>query len=207
MQNYHPNQSTASYHRLIALVVLIAIFIVVAMERIWEMRVAAERTHVAWMAGALQSAIGIETVVRSVRGGLPEIAKLDHSNPLDLLMQSTSEVDTAVKAVKGEQGDSLELPDNKQSPFTRGFTYLGELDAPNPADIEPRSWYFDTSSRELIYRVVMEDAFSTNLEGPARIRFALRARYSDQNGAQQDASSLVGIRLIELDDYRWIEAK
>lgn len=178
MQNYHPNQSTASYHRLIALVVLIAIFIVVAMERIWEMRVAAERTHVAWMVGALQSAIGIETAVRSVRGGLPEIAKLDQSNPLDLLMQSASEADTAVKAVKGEQGHLLELPNNEQSSFTRGFTYLGELDDPSPAEIAPRSWYFDTSSRELIYRVVMDDAFSTDLDGPARIRFALRGRYS-----------------------------
>ena len=176
MQNYHPNQSNGSYYRLIVLIVLIVIFITVAMQSVWKMRVAAERTHVAWMFGAMQSAIGIETAVRGVKGGLEEIARLDQSNPLDLL-------------------------DNKKRPFMGAFTYLGELDNPDPAEIAPRSWYFDTQSRELIYRVVMDDAFMSDLDGPVRVRFVLRGRFQGKGVKRQ----LSGISLISLDEYSWIE--
>jgi len=176
MQIYHPNQSNGTYYRLIALVVLIVIFITVAMQSVWKMRVAAERTHVAWMVGAMQSAIGIETAVRAVKGGLNEIAKLDRSNPLDLL-------------------------DNKKTPFMGAFSYLGVLNNPDPADIAPRSWYFDSHSRELIYRVAMTDVFVSELEGAARVRFVLEGRYLVKGKRRH----LKGIGLVALDEYGWIE--
>jgi len=176
MQNYHPNQSNGTYYRLIVLVLLIVIFITVAMQSVWKMRVAAERTHVVWMVGAMQSAIGIETAVRAVKGGLEEIARLDQSNPLDLL-------------------------DNKKTPFMGAFSYLGELNNPDPTEIAPRSWYFDSHSRELIYRVAMTDAFVSDLDGPARVRFALKGRYLEDEGKRQ----LRGIGLVALDKYGWIE--
>jgi len=176
MRNYHPNQSNGTYYRLIVLIVLIAIFITVAMQSVWKMRVAAERTHVAWMVGAMQSAIGIETAVRAVKGGLEEIARLDQSNPLDLL-------------------------DNKKTPFMGAFSYLGELDNPDPEEIAPRSWYFDSHSRELIYRVAMTDAFVSDLEGAARVRFMLKGRYLDAD----QKSQLRGIGLVALDKYAWTE--
>jgi hypothetical protein len=175
---YHPSQENGAYYRFILLVILIAIFVVVAMQSIWKIRVAAERTHVAWMVGAMQSAIGIETAVRAVKGGLDDIARLDQSNPLELL-------------------------ENDKRPFMGAFTYLGELDNPDPATIAPRSWYFDTQSRELVYRVAMTDAFYSNLEGPARVRFALRGRYLESGYKRQ----LRGINLVSLDQYSWIEAE
>lgn len=176
MQIFLPNQINGSHYRLIALIVLVAIFIMVAMQSIWKMRVVAERTHVAWMYGAMQSAIGIETAVRGMKGGLKAIAILDRSNPLDLL-------------------------DNQKTPFMGAFSYLGELDSPDPAEIAPGSWYFDSQSRELIYRVAMTDAFVSDLDGPARIRFALRGRYSNSG----EERTLGGIGLVKLDEYNWVK--
>ncbi|MDH3354238.1 MAG: hypothetical protein OEL79_03350, partial [Chromatiales bacterium] len=154
MQIFHPNQDSAPYYRLIALVVLIAVFITVAMQSIWKIRVAAERTHVAWMVGAMRSTIGIEVARRAVQGGLDQIAMLDQSNPMLLL-------------------------DNQKSPMMGAFAYLGELNHPDPTNIAPGSWYFDSQSRELVYRVTMDDAFVSTLKGPARIRFVLKGRYSN----------------------------
>ncbi|MCW8983029.1 MAG: hypothetical protein OQK13_03205 [Gammaproteobacteria bacterium] len=178
VQIYHPGQEYSRYYRLIALIILIAIFIVVAMQSIWKLRVAAERTHVAWMAGAMQSAIGLEIATRAVKGGLAEIAKLDRSNPLELL-------------------------ENHKRPMMGAYSFVGELDNPDPAEIAPRSWYFDTRSRELVYRVAMTDAFITDLEGPARVRFALKGRYQGKGRNRH----LNNITLIELDRYRWIETE
>ena len=174
MQIFHPSQESAPYYRLIALVVLMVIFITVAMQSIWKIRVAAERTHVAWMVGTMQSAIGIEVATRAVRGGLDEIAKLHQGNPMALL-------------------------DNQKTPMMGAFSYLGELDNPDPETVAPRSWYFDIQSRELIYRVAMDDAFVSELEGPARVRFALKGRYS--------GGTLGGIGLVSLGEYRWIETE
>ena len=178
MQIFHPSQDSAPYYRVIALVVLIAIFITVAMQSIWKLRVSAERTHVAWMVGAMQSAIGIETARRAVQGGLEEIAGLDGSNPLELL-------------------------ENKKTPFMGTFSYLGELDNPDPAKLAPRSWYFDGKSRELVYRVAMDDAFVSDLGGPARVRYALKGRYQGKGNRRQ----LSGIGLVSLDQYNWIETE
>ncbi len=169
----HPNGTS---YRLIVLVILIAIFITVAMQSVWKLRVVAERTHVAWMVGAMQSAIGIEAAVRAVKGGLTAIARLDQSNPFDLL-------------------------DHQKSSLMGSLSYLGEIDSPDPATVAPGSWYFDSRTRELIYRVRMDEQFVSNLGEPARIRFALRGRYTQIGGRK----NLAGIGLIELDEYSWID--
>jgi len=140
------------------------------MQSTWKIRVAAERTHVAWMVGAMQSAIAIELSKRVIRGGLVAVANLDRTNPMLLL-------------------DSL--PSG----------YLGALEHPDPARIAPQSWYFDLYTREQVYRVLMDDAFVTNLAGPARIRFLLKGHYS----LPGDAKTLSGIGLVALDEYGWIE--
>lgn len=82
--------------------------------------------------------------------------------------------------------------------------YLGERDG--TAGVEGGSWYFDTGARTLVYRVQSAGYFQTELEGPARARFAVRLVYQDQNkngvfDAQVD--KIEGVKLVALEPYRW----
>ncbi len=84
--------------------------------------------------------------------------------------------------------------------------YLGELDGPDPATIEGGHWYFDSHSRELVYRVRWPRYFDSELEGPPRIRWRLLVEYHDRDATGDftpGADSVSGVRLHSPDRYDW----
>lgn len=88
----------------------------------------------------------------------------------------------------------------------RPQSYVGELSAPNPADIPPGHWYFDSRERVLCYLVESSDYFQSELAGPARVRFAIQPVFDDVNGnGRYDAGidALRGFRLAPVEPYSW----
>ncbi len=84
--------------------------------------------------------------------------------------------------------------------------YIGELQSPDIKTIGPATWYFDTDSRLLIYRVQHPEYFVSELPGPARARFRLNLVYDDNNLNQQFdpyTDKVQGLRLIPNDPYHW----
>lgn len=71
--------------RLLILAILILIFITVAISKIWELRIAAERVGVLQTYGSLQSAVGIKVSERVIHEGIGALVALDRSNPMQLL--------------------------------------------------------------------------------------------------------------------------
>lgn len=69
------------------MVCLVAVLVTIAINRIWRLRVEAERVAVAQVVGAIRSAVGIEVARRVLREGVDSIAQLDGGNPMDLLAQ------------------------------------------------------------------------------------------------------------------------
>jgi general secretion pathway protein G len=78
-------QLGATLAETVAITCLLLIFIWVAAEKIWELRVVAERTHVVSIVGNLQSALGLEVAERALEQGIPAVVALQGSNPMDLL--------------------------------------------------------------------------------------------------------------------------
>lgn len=173
------NTRGASYIELLVITILILIFIVMVINRVWPLRIAAERVSMEHMLGTLNSALGIEMVARASHGGLAHMADLEGSNPMNLLD---------------------EPPAN----------YIGELQTPEPENIDGYSWYFDRTRKILVYRVANDDYFETELPGPARARFQLRLHYRDSNNNQRydpGIDTLAALRLEALESYHWkIEA-
>lgn len=84
--------------------------------------------------------------------------------------------------------------------------YLGVLEAPDPAALEPGNWYFDRASRVLVYLPEYSGSFSGGRSDPPRARFAVRLLYQDKNGNgtwDAGAEGLEGVRLQALEPYRW----
>lgn len=55
------------------------------------------------------------------------------------------------------------------------YNYVGALAAPRPDSIAPGKWYFDTQSRELVYRVEYGREFVPGKDGLKRVRFRVNA--------------------------------
>jgi hypothetical protein len=68
-----------------ALVGLIAILAGVLVQRVWALRVDAERVAMATVLANLRQAIGIELGLRAARDGLRSVGELDGADPMDLL--------------------------------------------------------------------------------------------------------------------------
>jgi len=89
---------------------------------------------------------------------------------------------------------------------TRPEGYIGVLNEPDPTDIEPYKWYFDSYNKELVYRVGNADYFESKLEGPARARFKLKLDYTDadSNGKYSPKiDEIHGLTLSNVEPYTW----
>lgn len=72
---------------LAVVVVIVSVLAVVAIDKIWALRMDAERAAVAQVVGSLRSALGLEVASRAVRNGLLTVPDLAGRNPMDLMAQ------------------------------------------------------------------------------------------------------------------------
>jgi len=85
--------------------------------------------------------------------------------------------------------------------------YLGVLDEPDPGDISPRKWYFDSYNKYLVYRVSNINHFSSPLKGPKRARFQVKLVYTDinENGKfNAGIDKIHGLSLKSIEAYQWV---
>ncbi len=85
MNQFRNDRQSVRIYQVVLVVAGIATLIGVGLNAMWDIRLMAERTHVAWMVATLKSAMGNEVGVRAVRGGSHAIAELDRSNPMQWL--------------------------------------------------------------------------------------------------------------------------
>lgn len=84
--------------------------------------------------------------------------------------------------------------------------YIGVRAGIDPMTIPPGKWYFDSSTKTLVYRVINDASFIGGPGTPARIRFEVRLVYVDKNGNRkfdQDLDVLQGVRLAAVEPYHW----
>lgn len=169
----------ATLFEFLILASLILIFVVVAILRIWELRIAAERNGVEHLVGTLKSALGIElvqTIVKQKKFG--ELARYHQSNPMRYLNSAT-------------------LPSN----------YLGEFDTA-PEGPMPGTWYFSREDSALTYRVRFTDYLkNSHPSDPELLQYQVRLNFIDgnQNGKYDPESEVAnGIDIVSLHHYSWI---
>ncbi len=98
-------------------------------------------------------------------------------------LRSTLVMEAAKRVVRGESARISELEGSNPVNFLLEppKNYVGELQPPEAAEAPPRHWYFDATSRRLVYR--LGEAFGlrpadTSAENPA---FAVRVAFADMN--------------------------
>ena len=80
-------QAGFSLFELAIAISIISILAAIGVDRMWSLRVEAERAAVAQVVGGIRSALGLEVARRAVRGELHTLPDLAGSNPMELLAQ------------------------------------------------------------------------------------------------------------------------
>jgi len=86
--------------------------------------------------------------------------------------------------------------------------YLGTVNGTSMADTAGGSWYFDTRSRALVYRVRNADYFRGGAGTPALARFAVQLVYEDRGPSRASGANrreIVGARFVTLEPYAWVQ--
>lgn len=85
--------------------------------------------------------------------------------------------------------------------------YIGALADPDPKHIEGMHWYFDTTTRDLVYRIEYADGYKSPLPGPPRLRFRIVAQYADRNGNgvfDRGVDRFFGLDIVPVEHARWL---
>lgn len=175
--------------RFAAVAILILIFIATATTKIWELRIIAERTNVAFTVGSIKSALSMQLAALVSRGELEHLPQFHHSNPIDLFQPD-------------------ETTPNKYS-LPSGISptnYMGEFFGP-PEEQLPGSWYFDLQQSALIYHArFTKYLINDNQRNPELIRFQLQLKYEDTNNDDVYTTGVdypKSMGLEPLDNYSW----
>lgn len=138
----------------------------------------------AWQSGAEQAAV--ESVAGSLRSALGiKVASHVARNEM-----------AGIVALEGSNPMELmaEVPDN----------YAGVRQGGEAASMAGGQWYYDSSARQLVYRV--RTGFASGSSETAELRFAVRLVYEDRNRDGRfdlGRDSLGGVRLEQVQDYAW----
>ncbi len=73
---------------LVMVIIVIAILGLFALDRVWSLRIAAERAVIQQVTGNLRSALGMEVARYALENRVGELPRLDGSNPMLLLAQT-----------------------------------------------------------------------------------------------------------------------
>jgi hypothetical protein len=175
---HREKQEGASLIETLVLTILILIFIFITINRVWELRITAERTSVESLLGTIRSSMGIELSKNVLRKSNPKgLSQYNHSNPMAFL-------------------DPQSIPSN----------YLGDYRT-QPDEPVPGEWYFNEQEATLNYRPLFPKYIEiSDTSDPTLLRFQVQFSYDDinHNGHfDPGIDSAISINLVSLQSYRW----
>jgi len=83
--------------------------------------------------------------------------------------------------------------------------YIGLISYREADEVEVGSWYYDTDINALIYLVINDRYFETDLK-PARARFKIYPVYSDKKQGSLSKTYQSGLSLRSMEPYRWLKS-
>lgn len=146
----------------------------------------------------INTAINYEAAFAVMRKDMDKVNQLTLMNPMDI-MTSELNVDNFNQL---EQTSLIGVNYLATIPAN----YAGAVIDDGDPSLESGKWYFDQDDRFLFYKLNNSEFFTSDIEGPARIRFRINLKYIDQNN-DNSFNLLVdrfdSIQLQTIDNYQW----
>lgn len=186
---------------LVVVVIIFSLVLGVFLQYMLKMLATAERSLLANSAININSALQYRAAQFALSGDFVSILAMQRMNPFtvagldpDWLVPETEARVPQQQMLAGMA--IMRVPGN----------YLGELDNPDPANIEGGKWYFDLHNSTLVYRIDNAEYFDTNLPKPPRVVFAVEIDYEDHNTNMlfdPQIDEYRGVRLQPQNQYGW----
>lgn len=116
-------QSGFTILELIVVIIVISILGLFAIDRIFSLRIAAERASVKQLVGTIKSALGLEVARLALSGNMSAVAKLNKSNPILLLSQVPNNYLGEKESGKNMNQVGIWYFDKKQKTLVYNVTY------------------------------------------------------------------------------------
>lgn len=184
---------------LVTAVIILSLVLFVFLHYMLKMFAIAERSMLSTTITNINTAMQSRAAAYVMRGDYTSLEAMPGMNPFNYVggdSDLVAEVETGVPLKLLETLVYLRVPAN----------YLGELDKPDPADIEGREWYFDLGNRTLVYRIDNAEYFDSSLPGPPRVEFLVKVDYEDRNADNRfevRIDEYLGVRLVAVSEYEW----
>jgi len=159
----------------------------------------AERSMINRTVININTALNFRASMAVMRGQYDELQLLIKMNPMEE-MQSSPEIN---HFDNGINNISLAFA---RSIVSTPSNYGGIIASDIPDTMEKGKWYFQQDDHVLVYKVSNSEFFSSDLEGPARIRFRIKIDYNDNNANgqyDQNSDEYHSVKLQSIDHYSW----
>ncbi|MBL1141742.1 MAG: hypothetical protein HND53_06885 [Proteobacteria bacterium] len=149
---------------------------------------------------SINTAINYEAAFAVMRKDTDSIKKLMIMNPIDLMTNQLTLDDVDLL-------DSLSLDlSNAKYLASAPANYSGTVIDDSDPLLESGKWYFDQDDQFLFYKLNNSEFFSSDIDGPARIRFKINLKYEDVD-SDSSFNLLVdkfdSMQLQSIDHYEW----
>ncbi len=143
---------------LVVSLLLVCLLVFFILQRSISVFAAAEKNHVNYTVANINSALQFKSFTYLTSDTIEKLVEMNDSNPMALMeTESSSDLAQFYQQYRGSE----EII--KQLYLVESGNYIGELNNPNLSEIEKGSWFFDTSTRKLIYIVINDEFFFLKL--------------------------------------------
>ena len=123
------------------------------------------------------------------------------------VMRSAMGMQVAEHFLAGNMGGLKELVNSNPMDLLaeKPKNYLGLVSHKEAVEIEAGNWYYDTDINALVYLVINDRYFETELK-PKRARFKIYPVYSDKKLGTVSKTYQSGLSLRSMEPYRWLKS-
>ena len=148
----------------------------------------------------INTALHYKASFSMMEGDVDAINKLVLMNPMDLMTNKIVVGDFSF----GQQNDNSLMDINyiTSAPSNYGGIVIDDSD-PN---LESGQWYFDQDDHILFFKLYNSEYFTSNIDGPARVRYKVRLDYIDQNNDNSFdhlVDKFMSVKLQAIDNFEW----
>jgi len=135
-----------------------------------------------------------------MEGDVDAVNKLVLMNPMELM---TNKIVVGDFSFNQQNNNSLiDLKYITSAPSNYGGIVIDDSD-PN---LESGQWYFDQDDQILFFKLYNSEYFTSNIDGPARVRYKVRLNFTDRdddNSFNPLVDEFMSVKLQAIDNFEW----
>ena len=146
----------------------------------------------------INTALNVQSAFALLKNDKSYFDNVVNMNPMDLMTSQPFMEDL----ILNEQKKNVLINNAAIAPSNYGGEVINDSDP----GLDSGLWYFDKDDGLLFYKINNNEFFTSDIDGPARIRYKVRLNYTDQDNDHSFTPSVdkfLSIKLQAIDNFEW----